>query len=710
MNEDTRIRTLLSRMTLAEKIGQLCQIHDGRPENEAIVRAGQAGSMINVGDVERINEFQRIAVEETRLGIPLLVGRDVIHGFRTIFPIPLGQSASWDPPLVEEAAAAAAREAAANGIRWTFSPMVDIARDPRWGRIAEGCGEDAYLTGLLGAAMVRGYQGKDLADPERVAACAKHFVGYGAAEGGRDYNTADLSEPTLRDVHLGPFAACVQAGVATVMSAFNEINGVPASGNAHTLRRILRQEWGFEGMVVSDWESVREMIVHGYCADKREAALAALEAGVDMEMVSACYLENLEKLVREGKLELRRVNEAVANVLRLKHRLGLFERWRTNASRRSALLSAGHLDTARQLASESLVLLKNDGALPLGGGRRLAVIGPLADQGADQLGCWVFDGRPGDTRTPLQALRELAPVEYAPGMAEPMDVGEGGFPEARKAAASSDAVVLFLGEPAKLSGEAHCRTCLGLPGAQRGLFEAVAAAGKPVVVVLMAGRPLAAPWLFERANAVLMAWHPGTMGGPAIADALMGKACPSGKLTVSWPRAVGQVPVHYNHKNTGRPAVAADSLAPQGTALDPFDFRSGYLDLDHRPQFPFGFGLSYTAFAYGDVKVSPKRVKLGGRFRVTARLRNSGKVAGEEVAQLYVRDLVGSLTRPVKELKGFQRVSLAPGEGRTVTFVLHTRDLAFTNAKLKRVTERGEFQAWVAGDSDGGTPVTFSVV
>lgn len=710
MNESIHIRRLLARMTLAEKIGQLCQIHDARRENEAIVRAGRAGSMINVGDVERINEFQRIAVEETRLGIPLLVGRDVIHGFRTIFPIPLGQSASWDPLLVEEAAAIAAREAAASGIRWTFAPMVDLARDPRWGRIAEGCGEDPFLTGTLGAAMVRGFQGKDLADPERVAACAKHFAGYGAVEGGRDYNTVDLSEPTLRDAYLPPFKACVEAGAATIMSAFNEINGVPASGNPLTLRQILRREWGFGGLVVSDWESVREMIVHGFCSDEREAALAALDAGVDMEMVSTCYLENLGKLVRDRRLPVRRIDEAVANVLRVKHRLGLFERWRTEPSRRSVLLSAPHLDTARSLAVESLVLLKNDGALPLGAGRKLAVIGPLADQPADQMGCWVFDGRREDTRTPLQALGESAAVHFAPGIAEPMSCDQDGFAAAVAAVGASDAAVLFLGEPAILSGEAHCRASLDLPGAQRALFEAVVAAGKPVVVVLMAGRPLTVPWLFDRANAVLMAWHPGTMGGPAIADVLLGKESPSGKLTVSWPRAVGQVPVHYNHKHTGRPPLAVAANAPAGTPLNPFDFRTGYADLTHTPQFPFGYGLSYATFAYGDVKVSPKRVKLGGRFRVTARVTNTGKVTADEVVQLYIRDLVGSLTRPVKELKGFERITLAPGESRTVTFTLGTEALAFTNAKLKRVTEAGKFHAWVAGNSVEGTPKEFSVV
>lgn len=712
MNERTRLASLLARMTLREKIGQLCQANGTADEHKALVRQGRIGSLLNGGDVATVNEFQRIAVAESRLGIPLLFGRDVIHGFRTIFPIPLGQAATWNPGIVQQAARVAGREAAATGIRWTFAPMVDVARDPRWGRIAEGAGEDPFLASALGVAMVRGFQGDDLGEPENIAACAKHYAGYGLAEGGRDYNTVDVSESTLRNVHLRPFAACVDAGVATLMSAFNEINGIPASANPWTLRQILRREWGFDGFVVSDWTSILEMIAHGFCADKRAAALAALTAGVDMEMVSTCYVENIAKLIRDKKLPVRLVNESVANILRIKHRLGLFERWHTEPARQSVLLSQEHLGIARETARQSLVLLTNDGTLPLRPTiKSVAVIGPLADAGADQLGCWTMDGKPEDTRTPLAAIREIvARVHHAPGLAHARATEAGDLPAAIQAARESAAVVLFLGEPAILSGEAHSRAFLDLPGAQRELFDAVAGTGKPVVVVLLAGRPVTAHWLFERANAVLMAWHPGTMGGPAIADVLFGAHAPAGKLPVSWPRTVGQIPIYYNHKNSGRPPLVETRTIPIGTPLDPIGFCSNYLDVEHTPAFPFGFGLSYTQFAYSELAVTPKRFRRGGRVRVSARVTNTGPVAGEEVAQLYVRDLVGSVTRPVKELAGFCRVTLAPGESQVVTFELTTADLAFWNAAGKRVTEPGQFQAWIAGDSASGEQVSFELL
>ena len=712
MNERTRLTSLLARMTLREKIGQLCQANGTAAEHKSLVRKGRIGSLLNGGDVATINEFQRIAVEESRLGIPLIFGRDVIHGFRTVFPIPLGQAATWNPTVVEQAARVAAREASATGINWTFAPMVDVARDPRWGRIAEGGGEDPYLNCAMGVAMVRGFQGADLSAPDSIAACAKHYAAYGLAEGGRDYNTVDVSEDTLRNVHLRPFAACVEAGVATLMSAFNEINGVPASANPWTLRQVLRREWGFDGFVVSDWGSIIEMIAHGFCADKRAAALAALTAGVDMEMVSTCYVENIEKLIRDKKLPLRIVNESVANILRIKHRLGLFEGWHTPPARQSVLLSQEHLGVAREAARQSLVLLTNDGTLPLRPTlKSVAVIGPLADAGLDQLGCWTMDGKAEDTRTPLAAIREVvARVHHAYGLADPRSTDTSGLPSAVLAARESDAVVLFLGEPAILSGEAHSRAFLDLPGAQRELFDALVGTGKPVVVVLMAGRPLTAHWLFERANAVLMAWHPGTLGGPAIADVLFGAQSPSGKLPVSWPRTVGQIPIHYNHKNSGRPPMAVTRNVPPGTPLDPVGFCANYLDVEHTPAFPFGFGLSYTRFEYRDLTVTPKRIKRGSRVRVSVSVANVGKMAGEEVAQLYVRDLVGSVTRPVKELTGFRRLALAPGESQVVSFELSTDDLAFWNHAAKRVPEPGHFQAWIAGDSVSGDPVTFELI
>ena len=712
MNERTRLASLLARMTLREKIGQLCQANGTADDHKKLVKQGRLGSILNGGDVATINEFQRVAVEESRLGIPLIFGRDVIHGFHTVFPIPLGQAAMWNPAVVEQSARAAAREATSTGVRWTFAPMVDVARDPRWGRIAEGGGEDPFLASALGVAMVRGFQGADLSHPESLAACAKHYAGYGLAEGGRDYNTADVSENTFRNVHLRPFAACVDAGVATLMSAFNEINGIPASANPWTLRQVLRREWGFDGFVVSDWASIFEMIAHGFCADKRAAALAALTAGVDMEMASTCYAENLEKLIRDKKLPVRIVNESVANILRIKHRLGLFDCWHTVPARQSVLLCQEHLGVAREAARQSLVLLSNDGTLPLRPTiGSVAVIGPLADNGADQLGCWVMDQKAESTRTPLAAIREIVTrVNYAPGLVDPRATDAGGLPAAVKAARAADAVVLFLGEPAILSGEAHSRAFLDLPGAQRELFDAIVATGKPVVVVLMAGRPLTVHWLFERANAVLMAWHPGTMGGPAIADVIFGAHAPCGKLPVSWPRTVGQIPLYYNQKNTGRPPQAVTRNVPIGTPLDPVGFCANYLDVEHTPAFPFGFGLSYTRFEYRDLIVTPKRLRRGGQVRVSARVVNTGKVAGAEVVQLYVRDLVGSVTRPVKELAGFRRITLAPGESQVVTFELTTNDLAFWNAANKRVAEPGKFQVWIAGDSASGEPVTFELV
>ncbi|MCD6288922.1 MAG: glycoside hydrolase family 3 C-terminal domain-containing protein, partial [Anaerolineae bacterium] len=571
---ESRSNELLARMTLEEKIGQMAQLNGAERGYEERIRQGQVGSFLNVVDVETYNRYQRIAMEESRLGIPLIMGRDVIHGFRTVFPIPLGQSAAWHPELVEQAAAIAAREASSMGVNWTFAPMVDVARDPRWGRIAEGGGEDPYLTSQLGRAMVRGFQGEAPSAPDRIAACAKHYVGYGAAEGGRDYNTTPIPEGTLRDVYLPPFKACVEAGAATVMSAFNEINGIPATGNAFTLRQILKGEWEFDGFVVSDWGSVVEMVVHGFCADEKDAARAAVTAGVDMEMVSQSYRQHLAALVAEGKVPLELIDEAVRRILRIKMRLGLFENPYVDPARQSVLLAPEHLEVARQLARESVVLLKNEeDVLPLSGDvRAIAVIGPLADAPADQLGCWVFDGRPEDTITPLRALQERlkgkAKILFAPGLESPRSESRKGFDEALEAARKADVVLLFVGEDAILSGEAHCRAFLDLPGAQEALVEAVAAEGKPTVAIVMTGRPLTLSRVVDKVHALLIAWHPGTMGGPAIVDLLFGDESPSGKLPVTFPRTVGQIPIYYAHKNTGRPPQQLDRKIPLGTPLD----------------------------------------------------------------------------------------------------------------------------------------------
>ncbi|MHB0935214.1 MAG: beta-glucosidase BglX [Armatimonadota bacterium] len=716
MSHEAKVRELLAQMTLAEKIGQMWQLDGGLEGHKLLVRAGKAGSILNLNKADepqqarKVNEFQRIAVEETRLGIPLIIGRDVIHGFRTVFPIPLGQAASFDMALVEEGARIAAREAASQGINWTFAPMVDIARDPRWGRIAEGGGEDPLLTSRLGAAMVRGFQGA-LSSRESIAACAKHYVGYGAAEAGRDYNTTWIPEGLLRDVYLPSFRACVDAGVCTLMSAFNDLNGIPASGNEFTLRRILKGEWGFDGFVVSDWASIEEMISHGFCAGKAEAAHAGITAGVDMEMVTDCYIENAERLVADGKLDMALIDDAVARILRIKLRLGLFDHPYVDEDGPSVLLAPDHREAARKIARESCVLLKNAGMLPLAG-NRLAVIGPLADNGAEQLGCWTIDGRGEDCVTPLAALREAFSDElrYAAGLPDARSLDTSGFAEAVEAAKASDAVVLFLGEDSGLSGEAHSRAFLDLPGAQLALLDAVRAAGTPVAVVILTGRPLLLEEVVKRAQAVLVAWHPGTMGGPAIADLLLGAESPSGKLPVTFPLVVGQVPVYYAHRNGGRPPAEDRHEAPTGTPLNPETFTSTYLDVDHRPLFPFGFGLSYTTFEYSELKLSSTAIRENETLEVAVSVTNTGAREGTEVVQLYVRDPVASVTRPVRELKEFQRVPLAPGATKRVTFRLSPSQLAFHGRDMQLVVEPGEFQVFVGGSSEAKLEAAFTLL
>ncbi len=720
MQIDERVSALLAKMTLTDKVGQMCQLTGGSDEHKDLARRGLLGSVLNLTGPEtpnaaRVsNELQAVAVKESPAGIPLILGRDVIHGFRTVMPIPLAQAASFDMPLVEEAAAVAAREASASGVHWTFAPMVDIARDPRWGRIAEGGGEDPLLTSRLGSAMVRGFQGSDPSQPDRIAACAKHYVGYGAAEGGRDYNTTWIPEALLRDVYLPSFKACVDAGALTLMSAFNDLNGIPTSGNPLTLRQILKTEWGFGGFVVSDWNSVEEMIPHGLCADKREAARAAAGAGVDMEMVSTCFAESLQSLVEDGVIPMEIIDEAVSRILDVKFRLGLFDNPYTEETRTTVLLDDAHLDVARRLAAESCVLLKNDGALPLSSDiRSLAVVGPLADAPSDQLGCWSPDGLPEDTVTPLRALREAlgerCDVRCAPGLQHCRSSDTAGFSDACRVAAECDAVVLFLGEDALLSGEAHCRAFLDLPGAQEQLVSAIADVGKPVIAVIMAGRPLALTNVVERVDALLVAWHPGTMGGPALADLLLGAVSPSGKLPVSFPRTIGQVPVYYAHKNTGRPAPPGKRALPVGTPLDPESFFSAYMDMHHTPLFPFGYGLSYAAFSYSDLRLSRAVLPLGKTLTASVTLTNTGSVDAEEVVQIYIRDLVASVTRPVKELKDIARVRLAAGESREVSFPLHTDQLAFHDAAMQPVVEPGLFHLMIGGNSEDLLKAEFSV-
>ena len=708
--EEETVRNLLNKMTMDEKIGQLGQLHPGALDNDfeqlsTVIRSGGVGSFLNAGGRENKHRLQRVAVEESRLGIPLIFGRDVIHGYRTVFPIPLAQAASWNPELVENAAAISAREAAQEGIHWTFAPMLDIARDPRWGRIAESPGEDPYLAAIMAAAMVHGYQGDDISNAHSIAACAKHFVGYGAAEGGRDYNTTFIPENELRNIYLPSFKAAVDANVATVMSAFNDLNGIPASGNIFTLRQVLRNEWQFDGFVVSDWTSMIEMVDHGYCTDEKDAARKSIIAGVDMEMVSESYRDHLGELIQTGEIESRLLDEAVTNILRIKYRLGIFEKPYGEPAVEDVMLHPDHLQTARELAAQSMVLLKNEnGILPIDGTTvgSLAVIGPLADSPLDQMGTWTPDGLPDDVITPLRALMDDdngLQIDYAPGLVNPRSVERDLFDEAVDAARNADLAVVFLGEDYLLSGEAHSRAFLNLPGAQEELLQVVAETGTPVALVILAGRPLTFSNIAGDAEAILYAWHPGTMGGPAVCDLLLGAAIPSGKLPVSFPRTVGQIPIYYNHRNTGRPPTAELLGLELGCPTMPLEFLSYYLDADYTPQYPFGFGLSYAEFDYSDLTLSPDHYSGEDEVMVQVQVTNSGTITATEVVQLYIRDVTASITRPVKELKGFQRVSIQPGETRPVQFVLDSEDLAFWNADMQFVAEPGQFEVMVGSSS-----------
>ena len=720
-----RVKALLEQMTLEEKIGQLQMVQAGGghvPDHtREALRAGRIGSVLNEVHVETVNALQRIAVHESRLGIPLLVGRDVIHGFKTVFPIPLGQAATWNPKLVEEGARIAALEAASTGVNWTFAPMLDIGRDPRWGRVAEGYGEDPFLTSAMGAAAVRGYQGADLTHPGSIAACAKHFAGYGASESGRDYNTTNIPENELRNVHLPPFHAAIDAGCASVMTSFSEIDGVPATANRFLLRTVLREEWDFDGVVVSDWESIRHLEVHGLTSGERDSAYEAATAGVDIEMTSTAYADHLASLIQDGRVPLATLDAMVANILTLKFRMGLFERHQTNPIDYPAHGAPAHLHAAREAARASMVLLKNaDGMLPLSVDhlQRIAVIGPLADEPHEQLGTWIFDGDAELSVPFLPALRDLVgprvEVEYARGLATTRSHDHAMFAEAIAAANRSDVVVLVLGEEAILSGEAHCRADITLPGAQQALIEGVAATGKPVALVLMAGRALALEAVVPHVHALLYAWHPGAMGGPALSDLLCGVTSPSGKLPVTLPRVTGQIPIYYAHKRTGKPATPETVVRMQDIPARAAQFSVGHtsfhLDVDPSPLFVFGHGLSYTNFRYEDIRVSDSVLTQDGSITILAEVCNIGPRAADEVVQLYVRDLVGSVTRPVRELKGFRTVHLSPGERRTVSFTLRPDDLAFAGREMRRGIEPGQFHAWIGGSSETDLRTEFSLV
>ncbi len=712
---EKRVEKLLSQMTLAEKIGQMNQVSaGGEVSNYAdALRKGQIGSILNEVDPVKLNEFQRIAVEESRLHIPLLVGRDVIHGFHTIYPIPLGLAATFDPAMVEEGARVAAVEATAQGVRWTFSPMLDIARDPRWGRIAEGSGEDTYLDARMGEAMVRGYQGSSL-DSTSMAACVKHFVGYGAAEGGRDYNSTYLTERQLRNVYLPPFEAAIKAGAMTLMTSFNDNDGVPSTGNTFVVKDVLRGEWGFDGLVVTDWNSMGEMINHGFGTDRKDVAEKAVNAGVDMDMMTFGFLSHLEELVRSGAVSMKTIDNAVRNILRVKVLLGLFENPYVDVEAAKAVQYAPeHLASAQKTVEESVILLKNDGVLPLKAGARILVTGPMANAPHDQLGTWAFDGEKAHSVTPLKALQERFPgkVDYVPGLTYSREK-RNSFADVVAAAHRADVVLVFLGEEAILSGEAHSLADLNLKGSQSELLAALKTAGKPVVATVMAGRPLTIERDLPNVDAMLYSFHPGTMGGPALANLIFGDANPSGKTPITFLRTVGQAPLYYSHNMTGRPYRGETLLddIPAEAGQTSLGNTSYYLDYGAYPLFPFGYGLSYTSFAYSGIGLDKEAYKADDTISVTFTLANTGAYDGTEVAQVYVRDLVGSITRPVKELKAFQRVSLKAGESRTLTVKIPVRELAFVGLDGVKKVEAGDFQLWVAGDSDSGEALSFKVL
>lgn len=693
-----RVRDLLGRMTVEEKIGQTNQVWTHPAHREVakdLVRRGLAGTLLSNNNqeehrpaVEDLNELQRIAVEESRLGIPLIHGRDVIHGHRTVFPLPLGLAASFDPGVMEESNTIAAREAASAGVHWSYAPMIDLSRDPRWGRSVEGIGEDPYLGAQMAAAAVRGFQGQDLSDPERILACAKHFIGYGSAEGGRDYETGEITENTLRNVYLPPYRAAVQAGVASVMSAFQDLNGEPLSGSDTYLTGLLRGELGFDGFVVSDWQSVLELVYHRVAVDGRDAARLAFNAGVDIDMLADLYLQHLGALLESGEVRMERLDAAVSAILTAKFRLGLFERPYTDpALGEQVQLSAPHREAARRIAARCMVLLKNEGELlPLDASSlpgKVAVIGPLADQRAALLGSWSFDGRPEETTTVLEALTEALPgrriITAASGIADDM----------LAAAQQAGLVVLVVGESDMRNGENHNVTRLELPAGQDELVEQVCALGRPVVLVVIAGRPLNLSRAAAHAQAVLWAWQPGSMGAAAVTDLLLGKAEPAGRLPMTFPRNVGQVPIYYNFKSSGKHFDLVYRPVPPG-----YRHQERYLDSRSDPLYPFGYGLGYTSFGFDELEVQPAE----DGARVSVQVTNTGKRRGTCVAQLYVQDCVASLTRPARELKGFQRAELDPGETRRLVFDLGFEELSFYAKGGQRVVEPGEFKVWVGAD------------
>ncbi|MNK54181.1 Periplasmic beta-glucosidase precursor [compost metagenome] len=706
---DQKVNDLLKKMTIEEKIGQLNQYTGDNqatgpitinPNKQAEIKAGLIGSMLNVIGTKYTRGYQELAMQ-SRLKIPLLFGQDVIHGYKTTFPLPLAEAASWDLQAIELAARVAATEAAASGIHWTFAPMVDISRDPRWGRVMEGAGEDTYLGSKIAYARVKGFQGNKLGDLNSVMACVKHFAAYGAGVGGRDYNSVDMSERMLFETYLPPFKAALDAGAATFMNSFNDINGIPATGNAHLQRDILKGKWNFQGFVVSDWGSIGEMVAHGYSKDLKEAAYSAITAGSDMDMESNAYRKNLAELVKEGRVSIDLVDDAVKRILRKKFELGLFDdpyKYSDEKRAEKALNNPEHRKAALEVAEKSIVLLKNENqTLPISKNvKTIAFIGPMVKEYKENMGFWSVELPEVDYNKWIVSqwdglqnkVGKNTKLLYAKGC-EIEGTNKDGFAEAVATAKQADVVILSIGERRDMSGEAKSRSDLHLPGVQEDLVKAIQATGKPVVVLINAGRPLVFNWTADNVPAIVYTWWLGTEAGNAIANVLFGDYNPSGKLPMTFPREVGQVPIYYNHFSTGRPAKDENAT----------NYVSAYIDLKNSPKYPFGYGLSYTTFDYSGLKLSSTKIKSNETIKVSFQLKNSGKVAGEEVVQLYLKDKFGSVVRPVLELKDFQKVKLNAGESKTIEFTIDKEKLSFYNDKVEWVAEPGDFEVMIGASS-----------
>ena len=731
---DRFIDDLMKKMTLEEKIGQLNlpvtgEITTGQAKSSNVakrIRAGEVGGLFNLKGVERIRDVQKQAVEESRLGIPLLFGIDVIHGYETVFPIPLGLSCTWNMTAIEESARIAAIEASADGICWTFSPMVDVSRDPRWGRVSEGNGEDPFLGAEIARAMVRGYQGKDMSSNDEIMACVKHFALYGASEAGRDYNTVDMSHQRMFNEYMLPYQAAVEEGVGSVMASFNEVDGVPATGNKWLMTDVLRKQWNFDGFVVTDYTGITEMTDHGM-GDTQTVAALALNAGVDMDMVSDAFTSTLKKSLEEGKVSVKAVDAACRRILEAKYKLGLFDnpyKYCDITRPKKQIFTKEHRAIARKTASESFVLLKNENSvLPLAKKGTIAVVGPLADSRSNMPGTWSVAAVMNKYPSLIEGLQEVvggkAKILTAKGSNLMSDAeyeeratmfgrtlhrdnrtDKELLDEALAVAAKSDVIVAALGESSEMSGESSCRTDLEMPDTQRVLLQELLKTGKPVVLVLFTGRPLVLNWEQENVPAILNVWFGGSEAALAIGDVLFGNVNPSGKLTTTFPKSVGQIPLFYNHKNTGRPL-------PQGAWFQ--KFRSNYLDVDNEPLYPFGYGLSYTTFSYSDITLDKSSMNINGEIMATVTVTNTGKYDGSEVVQLYIRDLIGSVTRPVKELKGFEKIFLKVGESKQVSFKLTADMLKFYNYNLDFVCEPGDFEVMIGGDSRDVNKALFSL-